>query len=120
MLASQKLGSAEPSSYVSNRARPAPQISQDLWEFRHRFPRANLRFARARKIGFVSQKSIGAGSHRFCFGGFRRRTPGPPPFSSMNSTPAETGTAKFNAKVFEPEKLGSFWQKAVGCSPLRS
>jgi hypothetical protein len=39
------------------------------------------------KIGFVSQ-NFAAGSHRFCFGGFRRRTPGPPPFSSMNSTPA--------------------------------
>jgi hypothetical protein len=32
-------------------------------------------------------KNSAAGSHRFCFGGFRRRTPGPPPFSSMNSTP---------------------------------
>ena len=39
----------------------------------------------AESIGFVLQKNA-AGSHRFCFGGFRRRTPGPPPFSSMNST----------------------------------
>jgi predicted phage-related endonuclease len=29
-------------------------------------------------------------SYRFCFGGLRRRTPGPPPFSSMNSTPADS------------------------------
>jgi hypothetical protein len=29
-----------------------------------------------------------ADSHRLCFDGLRRRTPGPPPFSSMNSTPA--------------------------------
>jgi hypothetical protein len=36
----------------------------------------------------VNVTAIVAGSHRFCFGGFRRRTPGPPPFSSMNSMPA--------------------------------
>jgi hypothetical protein len=29
--------------------------SEDLSEFRHTFPRAKLRFARARKIGFVLQ-----------------------------------------------------------------
>jgi hypothetical protein len=33
-------------------------------------------------------KNIAAGSHRFGFGDFRSRTPGPPPFSSMNPTPA--------------------------------
>jgi hypothetical protein len=62
------------------------QISQDLSEFRHRFPRAKLSFAHARKIDFVSQKSLGAVSQRFGFAGLRRRTPGPPPFPSMNST----------------------------------
>ena len=41
-------------------------------------------FFGVQKIGFVSQKL--AVSHGFCFGGFRRRTPGPPPFSLMNST----------------------------------
>jgi len=39
------------------------------------------------KIGFVSQ-NVAAGPHRFCLGDLRRRTPGPPPFSSMNSIPA--------------------------------
>ena len=39
------------------------------------------------EIGFVSQ-NLAAGPHRLCFVGFRSRTPGPPPFSSMNSTPA--------------------------------
>jgi hypothetical protein len=39
----------------------------------------------AGKLGSF-RKNIAGGSHRFCFGGFRRRTPGPPPFSSMNST----------------------------------
>jgi hypothetical protein len=34
------------------------------------------------------RKNVAAGSYRFCFAGFRRRTPGPPPFSSMNSMPA--------------------------------
>ena len=37
-------------------------------------------------------------------GGFRRRTPGPPPFSSMNSTPAASSarrTAKSFAVVIE-------------------
>jgi hypothetical protein len=32
-------------------------------------------------------------SHLFCFGGFRRRTPGPPPFSSMNSRLANSKMA---------------------------
>jgi hypothetical protein len=31
--------------------------------------------------------------------GFRRRTPGPPPFSSMNSTPARLSTASIVASV---------------------
>ena len=44
-------------------------------------------------------KNGGAGSHRFCFGGFRRRTPGPPPFSSMNSTPAAS-KARRTARSF--------------------
>jgi hypothetical protein len=37
-----------------------------------------------------------------CFlalGGFRRRTPGPPPFSSINSTPARRNTASIAASV---------------------
>jgi hypothetical protein len=38
------------------------------------------------RIGFVSQKNGTSRSYRFCFGALRRRTPGPPPFSSMNST----------------------------------
>ena len=40
----------------------------------------------AETIGFVSQK-VAASSHRFCFGSFRSRTPGPPPFSSISSGP---------------------------------
>jgi hypothetical protein len=39
------------------------------------------------------------GSHRFCSGGFRRRTPGPPPFSSMNSAP-ETSKPKIRQHEF--------------------
>jgi len=54
-------------------------------------PQAPAFFA-AEKIGFVSQKDVAAGSYRFCFGDFLRRTPGPPPFSSMNSTPGDYGT----------------------------
>jgi hypothetical protein len=34
------------------------------------------------RIGFVSQKNGTSRSYRFCFGGLRRRTPGPPPHSS--------------------------------------
>ena len=34
-------------------------------------------------------KRSAASSHRFCFGGFRRRRPGPPPFSSMNSSQSD-------------------------------
>ena len=45
----------------------------------------------AETIGFVLQKrSPLASSHRLGFAGFRRRTPGPPPFSSINSTPADS------------------------------
>jgi hypothetical protein len=38
-------------------------------------------------------KNIAAGSHRFGFGDFRSRTPGPPPFSSMNSMPLASNAA---------------------------
>ena len=41
-----------------------------------------------------------AGSHRFCFAGFRRRTPGPPPFASMNSTPAALNFCSIISSVF--------------------
>ena len=41
----------------------------------------------SRKIGFVSQDGA-ANSRRFCFGGFRRRTPWSATVSTMNSTPA--------------------------------
>jgi hypothetical protein len=51
------------------------------------FPYGQLTgFFGVQKIGLVSQKL--AVSYPLCFGGFRRRTPGPPPFSSMHSTPA--------------------------------
>jgi hypothetical protein len=57
------------------------------------------------------------GSDCFCFGGLRSRTPGPPPFSSMNSTPACAANsqtydfseenwvrfARFPVFVFEPQ-----------------
>ena len=36
------------------------------------------------------RKNVATCSQRFGFGGFRRRTPGPPPFSSMNSTPGNS------------------------------
>jgi hypothetical protein len=56
-----------------------------------------LRHARAaRWLSALSEtigsfrKKVAASSHRFCFGSFRSRTPGPPPFSSMNSTPADS------------------------------
>ena len=39
------------------------------------------------------------GAHRFCFGGFRRRTPGPAPFASMNSTPADSIAATIFSAV---------------------
>jgi hypothetical protein len=38
-------------------------------------------------------------SQRFCFGSFRRRTPGPLPFSSMNTTPADSKALQL-AKLF--------------------
>jgi hypothetical protein len=40
-------------------------------------------------IGLILQAARQSFNFRdFSFRGFRRRTPGPPPFSSMNSTPA--------------------------------
>jgi hypothetical protein len=40
------------------------------------------------------------------------RTPGPPPFSSMNSTPAPCGTATIAASVAaSPECMGSFCKR---------
>jgi hypothetical protein len=53
----------------------------------------NRPFAHREIIGFVSQKGA-ADSHRFCFGGFRRRTPGMPPFLSMNTRPAVTSLSR--------------------------
>ena len=44
-----------------------------------------------RRLGWF-RKNVAAGSQRFGFAGFRRRTPGPPPFSSMNSTPVDCST----------------------------
>ena len=41
------------------------------------------------KTGVLSQ-NVDA-FYRLCLVGFRRRTPGPPPFSSMNATPAASG-----------------------------
>jgi hypothetical protein len=39
----------------------------------------------AKRLGSFCKK-VAAGSQRFGFAGFPRRTPGPPPFSSMNWT----------------------------------
>ena len=54
-------------------------------------PRTPVRFRpwgwSSREIGFVFAKKSPARSQRCGFARFRRRTPGPPPFSSMNSTP---------------------------------
>ena len=50
-----------------------------------------LRFAsgrrpgRAEKLGSFRKNNVAARSQRFGLAGFRRRTPGPPPFSSMNT-----------------------------------
>jgi len=60
----------------------------------------------SQKIGFVSQNGA-ADSYRFCFGGFRRHTPGPPPISSMNSMPAELQ----GGAVASAQKLGLFRKK---------
>jgi hypothetical protein len=68
-------------------------------------PQAPAFFA-AEKIGFVWQKDMAAGSYRFCFGAFLRRTPGSPPFSSMNWT--RQGGSK---PLPQRQKLGSFCKK---------
>jgi hypothetical protein len=49
------------------------------------------------------RKNIAAGSHRFGFGDFRSHTPGPPPFSSMNSTStaSKAGPVKFRDVGYE-------------------
>ena len=45
-------------------------------------------------------KKVAAGrSYRLCFDGFRRRKPGPPPFSSMNSTPAASNARLMTSRV---------------------
>jgi hypothetical protein len=61
------------------------------------------------KIGFVFAKNIAAGSHRFGFGDFRSRTPGPPPFSSMNSMPAAASSLPDAHR--KGARLGSFRKK---------
>jgi hypothetical protein len=56
----------------------------------------------ARRLGFRQKVGWSVSSRRgalhyfrdLSFGGFRRRTPGPPPFSSMNSTPAASIAAR--------------------------
>jgi len=48
------------------------------------------RFDGGEKDGFVSQKNSAAGSHRFCMAAFEGAQPGPPSFSSMNLTPANS------------------------------
>ena|SRR5438105_5024436 len=45
-------------------------------------------FAHAKENWVSFAKNRGAGSHRFCFGGFEGAHRVRPPFSSMNSTPA--------------------------------
>ena len=55
--------------------------------------------SRQRRIGFVSQKNGAASPHRLCFGGLRSRTPGPPPFSSMNWIPPFSNAARIFCTV---------------------
>jgi hypothetical protein len=50
---------------------------------------------------------------RFAEIGLRSRTPGPPPFSSMNSMPADSN-ARFRAKM-----VGSWAAKNPGCASRR-
>jgi hypothetical protein len=52
-------------------------------------------------------KNDATNSYRFWFGGFRRRTPGPPPFSSMNSMLADFKVGRF----VDSGKIGFVSQK---------
>jgi hypothetical protein len=49
---------------------------------------------------WVRVKNVATGSYRVCFGGFRRRTPGPPPFSSLTPTALNGYTANSQAYDF--------------------
>jgi hypothetical protein len=44
-------------------------------------------------------------SYLFCLGDLRRRTPGPPPFSSMNSTPASFAAGRHTLRRSSPALL---------------
>jgi len=85
------------------------------------FRRVETPLAQSREIGSVSRKRP-VGSHRFCFGGFRRRTPGPPPFSSMNSTPAFSNARLTTSRVARRGWLPSFsnWWMVMMPTPARS
>jgi hypothetical protein len=69
-------------------------------------------FVRTTKLGSFREKA--AGPYRFCFGSFRSRTPGPPPFSSMNSMPADPKVGSTSGAPFAAEGLGSFRKKGRG------
>jgi hypothetical protein len=64
-----------------------------------RAPRLSMRFAKAAKNPTdprcVSCR-FSLGYERFEDSGFRSRTPGPPPFSAINSTPARTKMLSIN------------------------
>ena len=71
---------------------------------------------------FVSKTSQSVCSYRLCFDGFRRRKPGPPPFSSMNSTPAFSKARLTTSRVARRGWLASFskWWMVMMPTPARS
>jgi len=60
----------------------------------------------------VNVTTMVAGSHRSGFGGFRRRTPGPPPFSSMNSMPADSNVRRIASSLAAVRAVGPFANSA--------
>jgi hypothetical protein len=97
-----------------NRSRAAPMFSLNLMP-------ENSSVVAAAGLG-SSRKNVAAGSQRFVFAGFRRRTPGPPPLSSMNSTPAFSKARLTTSRVARRGWLPSFsnWWMVIMPTPARS
>jgi hypothetical protein len=107
-------------SSLGNRSPAVPIFSLNLM---HRGPRP------LPAVGLVEQrnwlrfaKTTPAHSQRFGFARFRRRKPGPPPFSSMNSTPAFSKARLTTSRVARRGWLPSFsnWWMVMMPTPARS
>jgi hypothetical protein len=67
---------------------------------------------------FRDHRAFAVGSYRLCFGGFRRRTPGPPTvlFNELDRGSPAAERLKLNPSPWFPyTKLGSFCRFALLC-----